>query len=238
MAEVDMADCLRRTDSYDSRKKMFTHSDDLKGRSEVSCIATEECLSESTTIKTTLREANAALSEANAALSEANAMLTAELNAAYSLARLAFTFRQITCSYVLNRPLRHVRYMTLDLLEHYVHDNDLYKSTLASDRWKKMCHFLNWNENWDTDDEIPRVVQYIDDKASDAAVPLVYSIDLDDVRKCLKETRDQLKQLPLDNPNMLLDKLNQIMYPLEQLKVLPSDECPGILLDKFKQIMD
>ena len=136
-------------------------------------------------------------------LREADIMLTAELNAAYSLARLAFTFRQITCSYVLNRPLGHVRYMTLDLLEHYVHDNDRYNSTPASDRWKNMCLFLDWNEDWDTDDEIPGVVQYIDDKANDAAVPLLYSIDLDDVRKCLKETRDQLKQLPpLENPNI------------------------------------
>ena len=112
-------------------------------------------------------------------------------------------------------------YMSLRLLEVYVHDEKVYNGTEAADRWDHMCRRFGWKEKWNKETEIPNVVKYIDDKADDSDL---YS-DLDDVRECLKENRDQLNHYQLskdDCSRILLDMLDQIMLPLQQ-KELPDD---------------
>ena len=203
-------------DSSDTgKKKVLAPRDDLN----VSLV-TEECLSESTSVIDQLREENARLIAENA-----------KLKAAHLLALAAFTFRQLTCSYVANKFLSHVRYLSLQMLELYVHDEQIYQGTEAeavNKRWKDICDLFAWSNKWDTDDQIPAVVKYIDDKAKDA--PLLYSIDIDDVRECLKETRDQLKHLSKDDCSLiLLDMVDKMMDPLDQLNELPDTYCHMIL---------
>ena len=206
MAEVEHR-LIDRVHSFGKKaeKKIVAHSDDLKGSSEVSC-SRDDGLSERT---------SAIPSEDYKTLRDTNA---AESDASRSLAVLAFTFRQLICSYIASKPLNHVRYVTLRLLEVYVHDEKVFKSREAADRWEHMCLNFGWEEKWDTDNKIPNVVKYIDDKAADA---ILYSIDLDDVRECLEETRKQLSKG--DSLLFLLDKLNQIMGALKQQEELPDD---------------
>ena len=176
-------------------KEKCVDTDRSKGHSELFVTRhSTDCLDESSSVITSL--------------SEVDAWLTATPRTAYSIPRLAFAFRQLTCSYVLDRPQFDVRRMTLQLLELHVHR--LYKGTPVAERWMKICDLFRWKENWDTDEEIPPVVQYVDDRADEAISP--YDIDLDETRGRLEETRDHLKQLSSDDcACMLLDKLKQIM---------------------------
>ena len=172
--------------------------DTSKGHSEL-CLITTDCLDESSSVITSLGEVDAAT-----------------LRTAYSIRRLALAFRQLTCSYVLDRPQRDVHSMTLQMLELHVHR--LYKGTPVAERWMKISVLFSWKENWDTDEEIPPVVQYIDDRADEAILPYYIDlddrpIDLDETRRRMEETRDRLKQLSRDH-------------------------CAGILLDNLKQMMD
>ena len=118
---VHRDDCLW----FEQKKETFTLSDDSKGHSEE-------------------RGAEVSPSEWDpdcsvlVGLRETYAKCVEESDAARSLALVACAFRQLTCSYVAKKPLSHVRYMTLRLLEVYVHDEKVFKGTEAAGRWEKM----------------------------------------------------------------------------------------------------
>ena len=186
------------------KKETFTLSDNSKGHSEER--AAEVSPSEWT-------------SDVLVGLRETYAKCVEKSKAARSLPLLACAFRQLACSYVAKEPLSHIRYMTLQLLEAYVRDEEVFKGTEAAGRWEKI-----FGRKEERNKETPNVVKCIDDKADDSDI---HSIDLCDVhvRKYLKETCGQLQLLSTDDYclRFLLEKLNNIILPTHQ------DELPDNL---------
>ena len=99
---VQRDDCLW----FGQKKETFTLSDDSKGHSEERGAEINPSEWTSGSVLVGLRET--CVAESYVARSPA-------------LPVLACAFRQLACSYVAKKPLSHVRYMTLRLLEVYVH---------------------------------------------------------------------------------------------------------------------
>ena len=154
--------------------------DDYKGHLDVSLV-TEDCTKDTADQMERLKRENDALK--------------VELAAHSFISMLALSFRQHACAFVLNKRPFFVRFMTLQLLEIYVHDARLYKNTPGvSERWKEICCLFEWEENFET---VPAVVKYADKKARNSPSELYYDINRLDV--CVKAGCESLKQLPEDH---------------------------------------
>ena len=116
-----------------------------------------------------------------------------DLNSEEFTAQLAFAFRQRICSYILDCPPANASFMSLQLLEMYVHDSAIYKGTPVQERWNEVCENLDWKWDWDTDGEIPLIVQYIDRRAEDAPRHLYY-LNAADVVEAPEELMQQLRK--------------------------------------------
>ena len=156
---------------------------------------------------------------------EVNTLRTEAGEAAAFIAQLALAFRQLVLSCVVGRPRYHVRNLTLQRLELYVHNSRVYQETPVKGRWIDMCKCFGWNEDWDKDDEIPSIVKHIDKEAN--AIRL-RDIDLRLDDEDVEQGREELKQLPENHwAHQLLklwDKLPTLRTELE-LHSSPCEEC-------------
>ena len=121
--------------------------------------------------------------------------LREDLNSDEFTAQLAFAFRQRICSCIVDCPPANVSFMPLQLLEMYVHDSTIYKDTPVEKRWIKVCDYFKWKRDWDTDEEIPLAVKYVDRRAEDAPRHLYYL----NAANVVEAPEEPMQQLPEDD---------------------------------------